>query len=42
MLQLKKNKVPKGLVVMEGIFYHQDRVQLEVKDEGIEELEELT
>lgn len=31
-LQLKINKVPKGLVVLESVFYSKDRVHLEFKD----------
>lgn len=31
-LQLKTNKVPKGLVALESVFENQDRVYLEAKD----------
>lgn len=40
-LQLKTNKVPKGLVVLEDKFDNQDRVRLGAKDCKPQELEEI-
>ena len=40
-LQLKTNKFPKGLVMLENAFDNQDRFTSEVKDKNLEELEEV-
>lgn len=40
-LQLKTNKLPKGLVMLESTFDKQDRFRLEVKDTKPEDLEEV-
>ena len=40
-MQLKTNKVPKGLVVLENIFDNQDRVNKDVKYKKSEGLEEV-
>ena len=40
-LQLKTNKFPKELVMLESAFDNQDRYTLEVKDKKPEELEEV-
>ena len=40
-LQLKMNKLPKGLVMLESAFDNQDRFTSEVKDKNPKELEEV-
>ena len=40
-LQLKTNKLPKGLVMLESAFDNQDRFTSKIKDKRIEELEEV-
>ena len=40
-IQLKTNKVPKGLVVLENMFDNQDRVRPGAKDCKPQELEEI-
>ena len=40
-MQLKRNKVPKGLVVLESIFDNQDRVKSGVNDPKPQKIEEI-
>lgn len=40
-IQLKTNKVPKGLVILENMFDNQDRVRPRSKDHKPQELEEI-
>lgn len=40
-LQLKTNKMPKGLVMLENFFDNQDRFKSEVKKNKIDDLEEI-
>ena len=40
-IQLKTNKVPKGLIVLENMFDNQDRVKHGAKDCKPQELEEI-